>query len=134
MSDAKLRQGFANLGRALTRLEEAVAQPEHANPLVIDGTIQRFEFALELFWKCLKRLLAAEGIETATPRETLGAAFRAHWLDAELTWLAMLADRDRTSHVYDETMARAIHGRITGYAPIMRASFARLLGKLPPPT
>lgn len=34
MSDAKLRQGFADLGRALTRLEEAVAQPEHANPLV----------------------------------------------------------------------------------------------------
>lgn len=45
---------------------------------MIDGTIQRFECALELFWKSLKRLLAAKGIETATPRETIGTAFRAH--------------------------------------------------------
>lgn len=132
MSDAKLRQGFANLGRAPDRLEEAVAQPEAANPLVIDGTIQRFEFALELFWKSLKRLLAAEGIETATPKETSGAAYQAHWLHDQTAWLDMLADRNRTSHVYDAAMARSIHGRIKDYAPVMRASFTRLLAKIPP--
>ena len=120
MSDAKLRQSFTNLGRALDRLEKAVAQPEAANPLVVDGTIQRFEFALELFWKSLKRLLAVEGIETATPKGTLGAAFQAHWLHDQTIWLDMLADRNRTSHVHDEAMARLIHQRITSYAPVMR--------------
>lgn len=133
MSDPKLSRSFGNLGRALDRLEEAVAQPEAANPLVIDGTIQRFEFALELFWKSLKRLLAAEGIETATPKETIGAAFQAHWLHDQTAWLDMLADRNRTSHVYDEAMARSIHGRIKDYAPLMRTTFARLLAKVPSP-
>jgi len=37
----------------------------------IDGTIQRFEFVIELYWKTLKRLLALEGINTYTPRESL---------------------------------------------------------------
>lgn len=132
MSDAKLGHSLASLGRALDRLDEAVAQAEGANPLVIDGTIQRFEFALELFWKALKRLLATEGVATSTPREALRAAYQAHWLDDQTLWLDMLADRSRASHVYDEAIARAIHGRITRYAPVMRATFARLLGRVPP--
>jgi nucleotidyltransferase substrate binding protein (TIGR01987 family) len=126
MSDAKLARSIANLGRALARLEEAVAQPVEASPLTVDGTIQRFEFAIELFWKTLKRRLAIEGIETATPRETLSAAFQAHWLDDETAWLDMLADRNRTSHIYDEKMARVIYTRIRGYAPIMLSTYHRL--------
>lgn len=120
MSDAKLGQSLANLGRALDRLEEALAEPEAANSLVVDGTIQRFEFAIELLWKTLKRFLAFEGIETATPRETMRAAYQAHWIDDEPAWLAMLQDRNRTSHIYDEAMARAIYARIRDYAPLMR--------------
>ena len=38
---------IANLGRALDRLEEALAEPM-TNTLAVDGTIQRFEFGLEL--------------------------------------------------------------------------------------
>jgi nucleotidyltransferase substrate binding protein (TIGR01987 family) len=126
LSDAKLAQSVANLGRALIRLEEAVAPLESSSSLAVDGTIQRFEFAIELFWKTLKRRLAIEGIETATPRETLGAAFQARWLDDETTWLDMLADRNRTSHIDDENMARAIYARIRGYAPIMLGAYHRL--------
>lgn len=126
MSDARLSRSVANLGRALARLEEAVALSESANTLAVDGTIQRFEFAIELFWKTLNRRLAAEGIETTTPRETLSAAFQAHWLDDETAWLGMLEDRNRTSHIYDEQMARAIYTRIQHYTPVMRATFARL--------
>ena len=47
MSEARLRQSVENLGRALERLEEALAVPlDH--PLAVDGTIQRFEFALDV--------------------------------------------------------------------------------------
>lgn len=72
MSDSKLRQSIANLERALDRLGKALQEPE-SNPLVVDATIQRFEFSVELFWKALRRLLAAEGegVDAATPRETL---------------------------------------------------------------
>jgi nucleotidyltransferase substrate binding protein (TIGR01987 family) len=129
MSDAKLDQSLANLGRALDRLEEALAEPESANRLVVDGTIQRFEFAIELLWKTLKRVLAAEGIETATPRETVRAAYQAHWLDEEAPWLGMLQDRNRTSLIYDEAMAHAIYRRIHGYAPLMRAVHGMLAAR-----
>jgi nucleotidyltransferase substrate binding protein (TIGR01987 family) len=126
MSGERAGRSLANLGRALDRLEEAVAEPEGANRLVIDGTIQRFEFALELFWKTLRRVLEEEGVATATPREAIGAGYAAGWLSDEALWLAMLRDRNRTSHIYSEAMAREIWTRIRDYAPVMRAAYGLL--------
>ena len=95
-------------------------------PLVIDGTIQRFEFTLELTWKTLKRQLEAEGIKAATPRETLKQACQAGWLDDEDAWLQMLRDRDGTSHIYDEAAARRIYDSIRAHYPVLRAAFETL--------
>ena len=64
---------MTNLENALSRLGEAL-QIENPDQLYVDGTIQRFEFTLELYWKTLKRLLATEGIETDTPKTTLKEA------------------------------------------------------------
>jgi len=69
----KPNQSLINLGAALERLAEALQEPTE-NKLAIDGTIQRFEFVIELYWKTLKRLLAWEGIQTQTPREALQRA------------------------------------------------------------
>jgi hypothetical protein len=60
MTEPQAVQSLRNLGRALERLREALQEPE-ANSLV-DGTSQWFEFVIELYWKTLRRLLAAEGI------------------------------------------------------------------------
>ena len=46
MSADKIGQSLRNLEQAVTRLKEALDEPE-TNPLAIDGTIQRFEFAFE---------------------------------------------------------------------------------------
>src|SRR2546426_12801535 len=73
MRKKKQSQSLRNLGAALERLREALQEPE-TNSLVVDGTIQRFEFVIELFWKTLKRLVAAEGIQTGTPREAIQRA------------------------------------------------------------
>jgi len=45
---AELARNLGQLGRALERLREALSEPA-TNPLAIDGTIQRFEFTIELF-------------------------------------------------------------------------------------
>jgi len=120
MSREKLRNSLENLGRAVARLEEAVKQPDD-NPLLVDGTIQRFEFAWEVVWKTLKRALLEEGIETRTPREALEGAYQAGWLRDEVVWLAMMKDRNDTSHAYDEAMARKICERIRErYFPELR--------------
>ncbi|MFD1851712.1 nucleotidyltransferase substrate binding protein [Oceanobacillus bengalensis] len=128
MSDRKVMQSLNNLEKALGRLEEAL-QEDDMNSLYIDGTIQRFEFTIELYWKTLKRLLLIEGIQTKTPRETLKHAFAAGWLENEQAWLQMLRDRNETSHVYDEEMARKIYENISSYFPEMQTTFQRLKEK-----
>ncbi len=111
MSGSEDARALATLARALERLREALAQPVE-NPLAIDGTIQRFEFAIELFWKALRRLLVHEGITTTTPREALTEAYRAGWLSDEAVWLQMLRDRNETSHTCDEATAKRVYASI----------------------
>ncbi|WP_027415195.1 HI0074 family nucleotidyltransferase substrate-binding subunit [Aneurinibacillus terranovensis] len=118
MSERKAIQSLLNLERSLTRLGEALKEKEE-NSLMIDGTIQRFEFVIELFWKSLKRLLEEEGIHTNTPRESLKQAYQAGWLHDENIWLQMLRDHNETSHVYDEEAARRIYDNIKQYYPHM---------------
>ena len=60
MSLIKAKQSMNNLEEALERLGEALAIKEEENTLVVDATIQRFEFVIELYWKTLKRLLELE--------------------------------------------------------------------------
>jgi nucleotidyltransferase substrate binding protein (TIGR01987 family) len=118
----KPRQSLANLGRALDRLGEALDEPT-TNPLAIDGTIQRFEFAVELCWKTFRRLLEAEGVSVATPREAMREAYRAGWLADEDAWLQMLRDRNKSSHLYSEGVARDIYDNIRTYFPEMRSAY-----------
>ncbi len=118
MNADKVEQSLRNLERAVNRLKEALDEPE-SNPLAVDGTIQRFEFAFELNWKTLKRMLDAEGIAAATPRAVLREAFAAQWLDNEAAWLQMLSDRNYTSHTYDAVIARRIYGHIRDNFPIL---------------
>jgi nucleotidyltransferase substrate binding protein (TIGR01987 family) len=113
------------LGRALERLREALAQPP-TNPLAVDGTIQRFEFTIELFWKVMKRLLAREGLDARTPREALQGAYQAGWTADETAWLDMLRARNETSHAYDEALARAICEKVRRYLPEMETTFEAL--------
>lgn len=117
--DLRVPQSLENLSRAMDRLAEALAHPP-AGSLAIDGTIQRFEFTIELFWKTLRRCLEAEGIAAGTPRECLVAAFQAGWTDDEAPWLGMLRDRNLTSHTYNEEQARLIYEHIRQYFPVMQ--------------
>ncbi len=106
----------------MERLREALQEPE-TNSLAVDGTIQRFEFVIELLWKTLKRLLAVEGIQTGTPREAIQRAFEANWLGDETAWLQMLKDRNETSHVYDEESAKKIYLRVKRHFPELEKTY-----------
>lgn len=125
MTAPALPLGFRETERAIRRLAEALAEPE-ANRLAVDGTIQRFEFSFELFWKLLSRLLLAQGAEVTLPREALERAYAAGWIDDEGLWLNMLADRNRTSHLYKEELARKVYGRIRTYQPLLKRALSDL--------
>jgi nucleotidyltransferase substrate binding protein (TIGR01987 family) len=125
MNERALRQAFDDLRRSLDRLGEAlhVAADE---PLAIDGTIQRFEFTFELFWKVMRRALAGQGIEANSPKAVLQQAYRLGWLDDEQRWLKLLEDRNLTSHTYREPLAREIYSRI----PAHHAALSDVVRKL----
>jgi nucleotidyltransferase substrate binding protein (TIGR01987 family) len=117
MTTFKWKKSFEQLGNAIARLKEATEQPKDQHRLVIDATIQRFEFTIELFWKTLKRCLQEEGIEAKTPKETLIKAYQAGWLDDDKLWLLMLKDRNATSHLYNEGLADQIYSDILKFVP-----------------
>jgi nucleotidyltransferase substrate binding protein (TIGR01987 family) len=114
-----------DLGRSLERLGEALRVGAEG-PLAVDGTIQRFEFTFELFWKVIRRLLARQGIEANSPKTVLQQAYRLGWLEDEQKWLKLLEDRNLTSHTYRETLAREIYSRIPDHHAAMRDAVRRL--------
>ena len=83
-----------------------------ATDLVVDGTIQRFEFAFELAWKLMQAALRAQGLDAASPRAAIKVAFQIGWLPDGEGWIDMLEDRNKTSHLYDETAAQTIYDKI----------------------
>ncbi len=114
----------ASFERAVARLREALAEP--ATAMNRDAAIQRFEFCFELGWKFLQKSLRFVGIECSSPRACLQAGFRQGWLPEE-PWLAMLTDRNLTSHTYDEVLAQQVYERLRLHLP----AFESLLRDVP---
>lgn len=101
----KLRDAFLRLKEST---EKAV------DDLDRDGVIQRFEFTFELFWKTIKILLEHEGFECAGPRSCIKEGARRGFLIEGEMLLDMLEDRNKASHIYDESTAKEIFERIKG--------------------
>ena len=101
---------LSKLEKAYTRLSEAAKMANEE--LERDGTIQRFEFTFELLWKTIKIILNNNGIKAQTPRDCLKEAFRLEWLKDEKVFLDMMEDRNKTSHVYDESTSAQIFNNI----------------------
>lgn len=129
MSEIKIKNKLANLKKALDSLGAVCSKPLDNEKIIIDATVQRFEFSYELFWKTLKVLLEKEGMEATTPKNILQEAYRFHWITDEKIWLMMLKDRNITSHVYNEKEAVAIYERIKTYYPEMKTVYEKLVEK-----
>ena len=85
-------------------LREAIADTENLSELEKEGTVQRFEFTLELAWKTLKDYLEASGVAMSpvTPKLVLKEAFAAEIIRDGQLWIDMLGTRNEMSHRYDE--------------------------------
>ncbi|MGG2466604.1 nucleotidyltransferase substrate binding protein [Paraclostridium bifermentans] len=105
----KLDERKQDFFKALKRLEEAL-EKDLNDDIIIDGIIQRFEFTFEQAWKVMKLYLEDQGIldEALAPRSTIRCAFKHKLITDGDVWIEMMLDRNRTSHMYDETTARNI--------------------------
>ncbi len=117
-----LNKAVCRLGETLEKISQKSWEDEYR-----DAAIQRFEFCIELYWKVLKEILAQEEIVAVTPREVLSGAYQIDLIEGEKVWLAMLKDRNLSSHLYQEEMADQIFQKIKLYYPIMRKNLDELM-------
>lgn len=104
---------------AIMRLGEALSAP--TTDLFRDAAIQRFEFCFELAWKVIQERARAEELDCQSPKGRLKLAYKNYWFSDETGWPAMLEDRNRTAHTYDETLAKEVYRRLPAYLPLPHA-------------
>lgn len=125
--ERKITESFEKLRKALDSLGTIIVKPMQDDRSNIDASIQRFEFCVELFWKLLKRIIEAQGQEVHYPKEVLREAYAGKLINDEQIWIAMLQDRNLTSHTYNEQLADSIYSHIKEtYYPLMRKTFENL--------
>ena len=122
---------FDALALSIAALEQGLE--EHAQyPQLLtvrDGVIQRFEVAVDISQKLMRRVLQEvyhmepARIAKNTIREAAGMALIA---DAE-RWIGHIDARNATSHTYDASKANAVFERIPGFLPDARDLLQRLI-------
>ncbi len=122
-TDIRWKQRLENFERAVRLLREPLDRGVVTlSTLEQEGTVQRFEVALELGWKTLKDYLEAQGVEIApvTPRSVVKTAFTSRVLPDGQIWIDMLDHRNLLSHTYDEaTFERAVRAISEKYFPVL---------------
>lgn len=104
------QQRFQNFEKAFTSLIESdeALKKDPKNGFIQDSLIQRYEYSIELAWKTLKDFLEYEGyLELESPKKVIRLALKEGYLKDEL-WMQALNDRNKTSHAYDEEMAKEV--------------------------
>ena len=129
--DIRWQQRFANFCQALDQLE-TFFQPPALNERERQGLIKAFEYCFELGWNTLRDLLLAEGnAGLIGSRDTLRLAFRVGLIRDGEGWLAMVQDRNLTSHTYNRVTADQVSQQVgTRYMPCFRELRCELTTRL----
>jgi nucleotidyltransferase substrate binding protein (TIGR01987 family) len=134
--DIRWQQRLQNYSRALSLLQAALQRgPDALNDLEKEGTIQRFEYTVELAWKSLKDYLEFSGIEltSVTPKSVVKAAFAARILSDGQLWIDMIDHRNLLSHKYDQALiSRGLDEIQSRYLPALADLQQYLLAQASP--
>jgi nucleotidyltransferase substrate binding protein (TIGR01987 family) len=122
---SKFKEVKSQFEQALTRLEEALAQPN--NEFMRDSSIQRFEFTLDLAWKSVQIFLKdIHGIDCNSPKACFREAFRVDLIEYDDFWIELVDKRNETVHTYVEELAQEVYKVL----PKAVTLFRKLLTKL----
>lgn len=105
------QQRFANFKRAHAQLAAALDLMDQRalSDLEKQGAIQAFEFTYELAWNLLRDYLVWQGeANLSGSRDTIREAFKRELIHDGHAWMAMLQDRNRTVHTYNEATANEL--------------------------
>ena len=115
-SKERLEAHLKLLGKAEKTLSQALRLP--LTDVVRDAAIQRFEYVFELSWKTIWVAAVYVGSSCNSPREAIKTAFRMKWIKNPDRWLEAMEARNRTSHTYDEAIARQVY-RVAKKFPLL---------------
>lgn len=108
-----MRERFLSFQQSLRRFEEILREPKTvANR---DSSIKRFELTFELSWKTLQKYLGLQGLICRSPRECFRGGFTLGLFLDDPTWSAIIEDRNRSVHTYDESTADKIYEKLPQY-------------------
>ena len=113
--DVRWLQRCSNYQKALAQLRKFIAQ-DSLNELETLGLIQCFEYTHELAWNTLKDFLESKGNSSLFgSKDVTRDAFRLGLVQEGELWMAMITDRNRTSHTYNIETAQAIAANIKAH-------------------
>ncbi len=124
--DDRWQQRLQNLNRSYDCLARACSTaPEDERQQA--GILHFFQMTFELCCKTLKDKLADEGIDVASPKETIKQAFAVGLIQDAEPWLNALLTRNIFTHAYSEEMAQqALKHVMEDYFPMVRACVQHL--------
>lgn len=103
-----------NYKNAVKTLDEALLNPPRSL-LERDGTIQRFEYCLEVSWNISKKVLEFHQHKADSPRNIFRDMARLDWIDNPEEWIKYLEARNKTSHLYHDEVAKELFNLIPGF-------------------
>jgi nucleotidyltransferase substrate binding protein (TIGR01987 family) len=109
--DVRWVQRFNSYKKALATLERSVvaARKRDLNEMEEQGLVKGFEFTFELSWKLLKDYLETKGFKDFHgSKDTFKLAFQEGLISDGETWMEMIDTRNRSSHTYEENIAKEI--------------------------
>ena len=109
--DIRWIQRFNSYTKAFAVLERSVitAQERDLNEMEEQGLVQSFEFTFELSWKLLKDYFESKGFKDFHgSRDSFRLAFQENLITDGEVWMEMIDSRNRSSHTYDENIAKEI--------------------------
>lgn len=125
MTSDKLERSLIYFQKAMDRFTEVMQEPESS--IVMDATLQRFEFTYELMWKTLKIFLEdIHGIRTVSPRQVFKEAYSLSIIEQEDIFLEMIKSRNLLSHTYNEEQASDIYKKCPSYVPAMKDVYRKI--------
>lgn len=127
LKDVRWKQRFQNFEKSYKLLNK-YSTKENITELERAGIIHLFEMSFELAWKVLKDYLEYEEFEVKSPRQTIKQAFQIELIENGHVWIDVLADRNLTTHTYNEQLAKElIEDIIRVYLPELDKMYEKLL-------
>jgi nucleotidyltransferase substrate binding protein (TIGR01987 family) len=90
------------------------------------GAVQAFKICYELSWKIMKRILAAQGVESTAPRDIFRKAATAQLIDNPEAWFGFIEKRHLTSYTYDQENVDAIVAAFDAFSAELTKAIERM--------